>query len=122
MTPMLNRIIVPTNQPTLLVPSDDYRRRVSILYERRLLGPDLVMPLLYIFTKNTVQNTVGGNGIFVLPAMQFQIELDKKDRLHAIASEIASLNPENGIEVSVVIEALEDDEPVENTRVGGETR
>lgn len=115
-------MLVPHDEVTLLVPSDDYRRRVSILYERQLLGEDLVTPLLYIFTKNTVQNTVGGNGIFVLPAMQFQIELDKKDRLHAIASEFASLSPLNGIEASVIVEALEDDEPVENTRLGGETR
>jgi hypothetical protein len=120
MTPQFYRVIVPADEVRLLVGSDDYRRRVSIMYERRVL--EAGTPLLYIFTKNTVQNTVGGNGIFVLPAMQFQVELDKKDYLDAIASEIASGNPENGIEVSVVIEALEDDAPVETTRLGGETR
>jgi hypothetical protein len=120
MTPLLTRIIVPTTAPTLLVASDDYRRRVSIMYHR--VAYDDGVPLLYVFTKNTVQNTVGGNGIFVLPAMQFQVEIDKKDFLMAIASDIASQNPENGIEVSVVVETLEDDAPVETTRIGGESR
>jgi hypothetical protein len=116
MTPQMYRISVPSDDTTRLVPSDDYRRRVSIMYERRLI--DGQVPFLYIFTKNTVQNTVGGNGIFVLPAMQFQIELDKQDYLIAIASEFAT----GGIEASIVIETLEDDAPVETTRVGGESR
>ena len=117
MTPAVYRILV-RQVPTLLVASDNYRRRVSILYRRELVGA--VSPELFIDIKNNVQATVGGNGIFVLPAMQFQLELDKKDLLYAVAYAVSAQLPSGGIEVSVVVEPLQDDAPTETTEPGGE--
>lgn len=123
MTPQMYRNLVTPTRIAHLVGSDNYKRRVSIMYQRQILGDDLnEVPLLYIYTRNSVQNTVGGNGIFVLPGMQFQVELDRKDYLDAIASENAAQLTEGGVEVSVVVEALEDDASVETYRIGGENR
>ena len=56
----------------------------------------------------------------MLPAMQFQLELDRKDLLYAIGDALSAQLPTGGIEGSVVVEPLQDDAPVETTEPGGE--
>ena len=113
MTPELFRVIVPSTtagvRPVLLVGSGNYHRRVSIMYRRYTLtvGGVLVTPELFLGLKDSIQTGLGGQGIYIPPNMQFQIELDRQDRLLAIADANAAHSPENGIEVSVIIETLE---------------
>ena len=120
MTPQMNRILVPPSpaDPVILIPSDNYRRRINIMYRRFevTIEDEIVIPELFIYTLNTVQSVVCGNGVFVLAGIQFQIELDRKDRIMAIASENASELATNGIEVSVIVEALEGFNEIETTR------
>jgi len=121
MTPEMYRIIVPTDAPVLLVQSDNYRRRVSIMYRRTLATVDGAQVDTYLFInhKNLVDPFVGGRGIFILPAMQAQFELDKKDYIWGQADpNTAGLTPP-GLEVSIIVESLQDDNPVETTRPGG---
>ena len=111
MAPEMYRVTVPPSPAasTILVGSGEYRRRVSVMYRRRVLtvGGVAVTPELFIYTKESVQPGLGGIGIHVLPNMQFQVELDRGDRLLAIADANSAFSPEVGIETSVVIEALE---------------
>lgn len=123
MTPQLYRTLVGPDRAVAIVGSDNYKRRVSIMYKRYLLNDNWNdYPVLYVYTTNNVQNGFGGNGIEVLPAMQFQVELDRKDYLWAIASENVGELSQGALEVSIIIEALDADAPVETYRLGGESR
>lgn len=129
MTPRMYRQIVPPAaalpppapqiEPVLIVSSDNYRRRVSIMYRRLQVTTEeqlILTPELFIFTKNSVDPRVAGTGIFVLPGIQFQIELERKDFIYAIASSLSSELDTNGIEVAIVIEPLEGYESGESTK------
>jgi len=116
MTPELYRIHVPPTaagvRPVLLVGSNNYRRRVSIMYRRWIIqvgGVDTIAEL-FVYTKDSVSAAFSAPGIQIPAGMQFQVELDREDRLWAIADANASLNPENGIDVSVVVETLDVDD------------
>ena len=126
MTPEMYRVLVPATaagvRPAILVASSNYRRRVSIMYRRRVIhvqGVDTIAEL-FVYTKDSVSASSCGPGVQIPSGIQFQVELDRMDRLLAIADANAALNPENGIETSVVIETLETlDIPIVPSRRGG---